>query len=137
MKTKTDKKSSKQLRHAPLGNEMEKPAGKLRPPKQRKNVDDEDDDDKMEGDELEEKIYLQAKDQRREVNNATSTREERWPNAGDESDSDEVILAECKPSFMHHLAPIYFFIRALIPTKSWKTETMLKIMIWLISMMDM
>ncbi len=93
MKTKTDKKSSKQLRHAPLGNEMEKPAGKLRPPKQRKDVDDED-DDKMEGDELEEKIYLQAKDQRREVNNATSAGEERWPNAGDESDSDEVILAE-------------------------------------------
>uniref|UniRef100_A0A7S3HA64 Bystin n=1 Tax=Spumella elongata TaxID=89044 RepID=A0A7S3HA64_9STRA len=89
MKTKTDKKSSKQLRHAPLGNEMEKPAGKLRPPKQRKDVDDEDEDDKMEADELEAKIYLQAKDQRKEVNSATSAREERWPNAGEESDSDE------------------------------------------------
>lgn len=95
MKTKTDKKSSKQLRHAPLGNEMEKPAGKLRPPKQRKDVgDDEDDDDKMDGtsDDLEEKIYLQAKDQRKEVSGgALSSREERWPGAGADSDSEEVI----------------------------------------------
>lgn len=92
MKTKTDKKSSKQLRHAPLGNEMEKPAGKLRPPKHKKDAADDEDNMDAIPDELEEKIYLQAKDQRKEVHGVSSNREERWPNAGADSDSEEVTL---------------------------------------------
>lgn len=91
MKTKSDKKSSKQLRHAPLGNELEKPAGKLRPPKAQKDTEDEDDNMEEISDELEEKIFKQAKDQRKEVNGNVSTGrkeiEQRWAN---ESDSEDV-----------------------------------------------
>ena len=44
MKVKSGKKSTQvQLRHAPWGNEMEKPQGKLRPPRQHKGTIDEDD----------------------------------------------------------------------------------------------
>lgn len=99
MKTKSDKKSSKQLRHAPLGNELEKPAGKLRPPRaQKENQDDED----MEeiSDEMEEKIFKQAKDQRKEVTDSISSKkvsDQRWANTGAGSDSEEVRLVHiCK-----------------------------------------
>jgi essential nuclear protein 1 len=44
MKIKTGKKAGQQLRHEPLGNEIERPAGKLRPPKfsSRKAADDDE-----------------------------------------------------------------------------------------------
>jgi hypothetical protein len=54
MKAKPMKKSSSQLRHAPLGSDIERPAGKLRAPKRQgtTNGDDQEEDveDPTEGD---------------------------------------------------------------------------------------
>lgn len=121
MKAKSDKKSSKQLRHAPLGNEMEKPVGKLRPPKVHK--DSREDQDEMEEvpDDMEEKISKQAKDQRIEVNNGSSRvqYEERWPNTGAGSDSDEV-----------RTWPLYIFLNRLtVFTSSFRAQILMKILI--------
>lgn len=51
MKIKSGKKAGQQLRHEPLGNEMERPAGKLRPPRrtQKGGGDDEDADSGSDG----------------------------------------------------------------------------------------
>jgi len=102
MKTKSDKKSSKQLRHAPLGNELEKPAGKLRPPRALKDVQDDEDNVEEISDEMEEKIFKQAKDQRKEFTDGASGRklsDQRWANAGSGSDSEEVRFPFSCPPF--------------------------------------
>jgi essential nuclear protein 1 len=44
MKIKSGKKSTQQLRHEPLGNEMERPAGKLRAPRPTKRGGDDEDE---------------------------------------------------------------------------------------------
>lgn len=68
MKTKAAKKSIHQLRHTPLGIEMEKPAGKLRLAKSnnKDHDDDNDDDDEAESSlpvKISAKIARQAHDQ--------------------------------------------------------------------------
>jgi hypothetical protein len=73
MKARTSKKAGQQLRHAPLGADIEKTAsnaaGKLRPPKSNSGRagDDMDDDYDEVPEDMESKIFDQARDQRFEV----------------------------------------------------------------------
>ena len=94
-KEKSSKKSSHQLRHAPLGDEMQKPTGKHK--KDQTRHDDYDDADDDEGDDndhplpsvLGARIYSQAKEQRREMmdDQLISSRMER--SAEDENDEED------------------------------------------------
>lgn len=94
-KAKSGKKASQQLRHAPLGNEMEKPAGKLRPPK-RQSVDKDDDDNyDEEQDALESKIVSQAREQREELQNesgdkSNTHKSSQWLTEHSDSENEEV-----------------------------------------------
>lgn len=101
MKVKSGKKSSHQLRHAPLGSEMEKPTGKLRAPKVDPTNDSASAEDKMDDDTavlpdtLSKKIFQQARDQRMELTGRddelddTPSFARAKPSIDDSDDSDE------------------------------------------------
>lgn len=95
MKAKSAKKASQQLRHAPLGNEMEKPAGKLKPPKKH-SIDKEDDENyDDEQDDLEAKIVSQAREQREELQHESSVKghgqkSSKWLSQQSDSENEEV-----------------------------------------------
>ena len=73
-KSKAEKKSAPQLRHSPLGQEMEKPVGKLKAPRRdrsgKSSAGDDDNDDVDMGnlesipESIGKKIYVQAREQR-------------------------------------------------------------------------
>ena len=62
-KMKGEKKSS-QLHQQPLGQQIEKPSGKLRPPRRADQEDDEDDEDAVVPEALGKRIAVQAREQR-------------------------------------------------------------------------
>mmetsp|Transcript_12774 Transcript_12774/g.21382 ORF Transcript_12774/g.21382 Transcript_12774/m.21382 type:complete len:110 (-) Transcript_12774:1142-1471(-) len=68
MKAKNNKKSSHHLRHSPLGQDIERPNGKLRAPRQdnRDDIEDDQADADFFPDEIRSKIAKQARDQRYE-----------------------------------------------------------------------
>jgi len=94
-KETSTKKSTKSLRHNPLGKEMEKPVGKLREPKVHKfriEAEDDDEDSEIIPKELQAKIQNQAREQRMELtgNPSSITENENFIGQDNNSDEDEV-----------------------------------------------
>jgi hypothetical protein len=77
-KEKASKKSA-QLRHTPLGTELEKPMGKLKPPRRERADDDEIDAEEQLPKSLGNKIFAQAREQQIEMSGSSSHAEKNAP----------------------------------------------------------